>query len=167
MLVILSDQVCKWLVRLRFERGEGVDLIGDLLRFTHVHNTGGAFGIFRNSGVPFTFLSLLAALVLVIVIRRGRPGGESSRLALSLILGGAVGNLIDRIRLGWVTDFIDVGWGSLRWPVFNPADMAVVTGVVLYLLLSFRRAGGPDHEKTTESGDEEPLRSAGRGGPEA
>lgn len=167
-LIVLFDQACKWMVRVRFDVGDGVDLAGHLVRFTHLQNPGGAFGIFRNSGVPFTFLSWAAAVILVIVIRRLPAKARAEKLALSLILGGAAGNLIDRIRFGQVVDFIDIGWHELRWPVFNLADMAVVTGVGLFLLLSLRRGDPIDREKRAEqSRDQETLRSPGGSGPEA
>ncbi len=166
-LIVLLDQVCKRIVLVRFDLGGGVDLAGHYIRFTHLQNSGGAFGIFRDSPVPFALLSMVAAITLVVVIGRQPAAARSERVALSLILGGAVGNLIDRIQFGYVVDFIDIGFHNLRWPVFNLADMAVVTGVGLFLLLSMRRGDRIDHEQPgDEGGDQEDLHSPGGGGPE-
>lgn len=149
-LVAAADQLCKSLVRAAFAPGEGVDLAGTSLRFTHVQNPGGAFGIFRDSAIPFAALAAIAAAVLIVVIGRLPAAKVWERTALALILGGATGNLVDRLRFGRVIDFIDVGWHQLRWPVFNLADMAVVTGVGLFLFLSLRKSGGGSDDGAVE-----------------
>jgi signal peptidase II len=117
-------------------------LLGDLVRLTYVRNSGVAFGI--GAGLPFPYyLFSLAAIAAILYIVFRRPEQGSVRLfALSLILGGAVGNLVDRLRAGEVVDFIDVGWGHLRWPVFNVADSAVTVGVVLFALAWPRHPAG-------------------------
>jgi signal peptidase II len=71
-------------------------------------------------------------------VRRYRTGALASQAALGLVLGGAIGNLIDRLRFGRVVDFLDIGYGDVRWPVFNVADVAVVAGVALFLLVTLR-----------------------------
>jgi signal peptidase II len=84
------------------------------------------------------FLSIAAVLVLFWTVRRYRTGALASQAALGLVLGGAIGNLIDRLRFGRVVDFLDIGYGDVRWPVFNVADVAVVAGVALFLLVTLR-----------------------------
>ena len=101
--------------------------LAELFRFTHVFNTGAAFGIFAEGGFVFSLVAILVAGVIVIYNFTIPPNQLLLRTALGLQLGGAVGNLIDRLRLGHVTDFLDFG----PWPVFNLADSAIVAGVVV------------------------------------
>ncbi|MFH1278398.1 MAG: signal peptidase II [Candidatus Eisenbacteria bacterium] len=163
--VVAADQGTKWIVGRTLARGESVPLVGDVFRFTHVQNPGGAFGLFRDSGSLFTFLSVAAVIFLFWTVRRYPARATGMRIALGLVLGGAVGNLIDRIRTSRVVDFFDVGFGDLRWPVFNVADVAVVVGVGLFLLVSWK-GGGPDGEGAgdTGGGEDELDRASGVGG---
>ena len=112
-------------------------IIGDFLQFTYTRNTGVAFGLFADKGLPLGWLSVIA--LVVVVWLAVRPSGREPwrATALGLILGGAIGNLIDRFRWGSVIDFIDVGIGTLRWPVFNIADSAITVGVVIWSALLF------------------------------
>ena len=101
--------------------------LGSYFRITHVSNTGAAFGLFPGGSLFFTVIAIVVGAV-IILYNYGLPAGHPLlRLALGLQLGGALGNLIDRLRLGHVTDFLDFG----PWPVFNVADMAIVAGVVI------------------------------------
>ena len=110
------------------------EVVGDWLRFTLVYNPGAAFGLHLGeySRWIFTVLTFVALAILWRLYRQTQPGDRVRLLALSLVCGGAVGNLVDRIRSSsGVVDFIDVGIGDLRWPTFNVADMAVSTGAFL------------------------------------
>jgi signal peptidase II len=146
IVVVLIDQVTKWLVVHRLHDGP---IVGDLLRLTLTHNTGAAFGLFPGARITFIVISVVAAAGLVYA-NRVIGVGDVRRPLLALILGGNLGNLIDRIRLGHVIDFIDMGFGSTRWPVYNFADVAVVVGAVglaVWMLVDSesvrRRAGSP------------------------
>jgi len=130
-LVVVLDQFTKELASARLLLGEPLPLMGDLVRLTLVHNTGAAFGLFPGSRIPFIVISILAVGVVLYLFLRETYRSVLSRVLLGCILGGAIGNLMDRVRLGWVVDFIDVGVGTLRWPVFNVADSAVTLGVIL------------------------------------
>lgn len=134
LVVIVSvalDQITKIMVRSSFALHESISLIGNFLRFTYVENPGMAFGIRIGQNKFFTFFSLFASIAIVIYLYRIRNEKFLPRFALALILGGAIGNLIDRILFGQVADFIDFGW----WPVFNVADMAVSIGMTLLIIL--------------------------------
>ena len=127
------DQVTKYLVRDLLAYGASFPDVG-FLRFTHTHNTGSAFGIFQGQNLPLIFVSFIGiAVLLAIYFSQPRPG-NLLRFSLGLMMGGAVGNLVDRLHQGWVTDFIDVG----PWPVFNLADASIVTGLVMLAWIFLR-----------------------------
>jgi len=150
-LVIALDQWTKWLASSHLTLGVPVPLLGDTVRFTLVHNTGAAFGLFPGSRVPFIVISILAILVVFYLFLRETYRSLANRILLGCILGGAIGNLVDRVRLGWVVDFIDVGAGTARWPVFNLADSAVTLGVI-FLAWNLARAGRPAPEPENAHG---------------
>lgn len=135
LIIILIDQITKFYIKSTFAIGESLEIFGEFLRFTFVENPGMAFGI-RLAGRWFlTLFSLLASIVILVFLYRLRHESMRLRLALALILGGAIGNLIDRFFYGKVVDFIDFSVGTFHWPVFNIADMAVSTGMVMMIVL--------------------------------
>ncbi len=123
--VVAVDQIAKAAVNDRIERGTTVNVLGPL-EFTHTHNDGVAFGLAGGGGVSVIVLSLVALIALGVFVASA-PGRNATWLPGGLILGGALGNLIDRIRLGYVTDFITLP----HWPAFNLADCAITVGVVV------------------------------------
>ena len=122
---------------------DSLPVLGDLIRLTYTRNSGVAFGLGAGTNFPFYVFSLLAAGAILFLFLRGRVQGRAREVALSLIFGGAVGNLVDRITTGLVVDFIDVGIGQWRFPVFNVADSAVTIGVALFALGWTRRHDEP------------------------
>jgi signal peptidase II len=137
--IVTLDQLTKALALDRLPLGVPVSIIDGLLALTLVLNPGLAFGLLGT--IPPTWrwvvaaLSLVALVVLARVALRVLPaGGWPGRLAIGLIFGGAVGNLIDRARFGAVVDFVDVYWRGWHWPAFNVADSAITVGVVLLAL---------------------------------
>ena len=143
LVVLILDQLTKLWVRSNMTLGESFPLLGeDFFRLTHVENSGIAFGL--RAGTPL-FLILFNAVasiaILYFILSSQREGGtalpKSVNFSLTLILGGAIGNLIDRILYGRVTDFLDVDFPDfimMRWPTFNIADSAVTIGVTLWCL---------------------------------
>lgn len=134
--VLIADVLSKRWVRSAFALGDSVPVVGDWVRLTYVLNPGAAFGLEVGpySRPVFTVLALLA-LGVILVALRGTPDGAHGRVAaLALVGGGAAGNLMDRVGMGAVVDFLDVGVGPLRWPVFNLADVGVTTGALLLVL---------------------------------
>ena len=127
--VVALDQVTKWIVIETLAVGESWPETG-LFRFTHAWNTGTAFSLFQGQGDLLTWVSLGAVCVLAWIYRSLKNPHWLLRFAFGLQFGGAIGNIIDRIRLGHVTDFFDVGW----WPVFNIADSSIVVGISLMLI---------------------------------
>jgi signal peptidase II len=146
-LTLVLDQWTKWLVHSRFRVGETYDLIDPVLALTYVRNKGAAFGILQTANPafrePFFFIVPVVAIsVISYLFYRLEERQKVSALALSLVLSGAVGNLVDRARLGFVVDFVDIHWKEVyHWPMFNVADSCIVVGVSLLFLLSFREPG--------------------------
>lgn len=143
--VIALDVLTKALIQRTFHVYEQVDLLGSYLRLTYIHNAGAAFGIQLGPYSREIFLALsLVALVALVAMYWVTPAVDRLRLiSIALICGGAIGNLLDRIRSAQgVVDFLDVGIGSMRWPVFNIADLAVTTGAVLLALSLWREERG-------------------------
>ncbi len=135
-LSLFADRVSKELVHVFMEPGQSIDIPGGILRLTYVTNTGAAFGLLSDHTGALTLLStLMVALIawwyLRVVPRKTR---RLAGIAAGLLVGGALGNLIDRILRGHVVDFFDLGF----WPVFNVADIAVVAGCAVLFLLVYR-----------------------------
>jgi len=129
-LTVFFDRITKIFFSDILSVGESFPLIRNFIHMTLVHNTGIAFGLFKNQGVVFIIIPIIAIVLLVFNIVYYRNTKELSRsyiIAFSLILGGAIGNLIDRILFGYVIDFIDLRF----WPVFNVSDSAITVGAVI------------------------------------
>jgi signal peptidase II len=137
--IIGSDQLTKAIVRRTLDLYDHIPVIPGFLDITHVQNTGAAFGLFNAADFPFKAVLMIgiAAIALVAIAAYATQLGFHERLArfgLSLILGGAFGNLIDRAVAGYVVDFVDVYWGTAHFWAFNVADAAITVGAVLVLL---------------------------------
>ena len=136
-VTLLADQAAKWFVAAAFAPGGSLPILPPLLHLTYVQNTGAAFGLFKGQHLLFIGMSLLVILWIVreFLIAPASTWPSATTWAYALVLGGAAGNLIDRLRFGYVVDFID-----LRvWPVFNVGDSAITIGVALLILQSLRR----------------------------
>lgn len=126
--ILFLDQLTKFFVLRFLPLGESVRVFGNFMRLTHIHNPYGVFGISFGGGVSFLILNFLALCLLIVFLYKVRYP------VLGVIVGGALGNLIDRIRLQGVVDFLDFGVGSLRWPAFNIADSAITTGIIILII---------------------------------
>ena len=135
--ILIIDQLTKVYVDRNFFRHESVTVFENFFHFTYVRNQGGAFGILSDSAYRLPFfivVSLVAVIGILWYYSKLQPEQNLLRYALALVLSGALGNLIDRIRLGEVVDFIDVHWYQYHWPAFNIADSAICIGVGLLLI---------------------------------
>ncbi|HBX43409.1 MAG TPA: signal peptidase II [Deltaproteobacteria bacterium] len=136
--ISLADQWSKAWVAGRFAPYEGKAVLVDFLHIVHVRNTGVAFGLLSNLDPKWVNPLLIAATSLaiagVLAYLHFLPGRGPAPCGLGLLLGGALGNLIDRARFGYVVDFIDVHWHHHHWPAFNVADIGITVGVFLLLL---------------------------------
>ncbi|MEP6468874.1 MAG: signal peptidase II [Chloroflexota bacterium] len=129
-LILLADQATKALVVSSIDVGGRVQLLGDLLALWHVRNAGAAFSLFQGGQEFFLVVTLLAFGMLIYFHRAFRGRGLLLHVVLGLVLGGTLGNLLDRLRLGYVTDFVSMGIGDLRWPTYNVADASIVVGIL-------------------------------------
>lgn len=155
----------RWATASLAER-DSLPVLGQLLRLTYTRNSGVAFGLGAGTNFPFYLFSLLAAVAILVLFLRGRVHGVVREVALALIFGGAVGNLVDRVTTGLVVDFIDVGLGRWRFPVFNVADSAVTVGVALFALAWTRRreeGGAQDSQAGPQGAPQEAADAAARG----
>jgi signal peptidase II len=136
--LFLLDQGAKWLVAGSLRAGEIRPVLPGLFNLTYLHNRGAAFGLFADSDSPAVRALLIsfsvAALVLVLYLLWRGVNSRWTAWGLGLILGGALGNLLDRVRSGSVVDFLDFHLGGYHWPAFNLADSAVVIGALLLMV---------------------------------
>lgn len=150
LLALVLDQVSKLLVDSTMQLYQSIPLL-PFFKLTYVHNTGAAFSFLSEAGGWqrwfFAGLALVISVVIAVWLSRLEKHETLLAVALSLILGGAVGNLIDRLAYGYVIDFLDVYYGTWHWPAFNIADSAITLGVVLMLAESFGFGKAKDEEK--------------------
>jgi signal peptidase II len=144
--VVVVDQLTKaWLVA-NVQPGGAIEILGDWLRLVHGRNDGGLFGLFGGSAAVLAIASLGVIGLIIAYHARSKPNVVLS-IALGLLLGGAIGNLLDRIRFGYVIDFVDAGIGTLRFYTFNVADSAISIAILLLILLAlFPALGGAGSE---------------------
>ena len=139
LTLVITDQITKAVIRRVLELHESIPVIPDLLSLTRVHNTGAAFGLFNSMDFPgkTVLLTVVATLALSGVAWYAMsipPGERLARLGVACILGGAIGNLIDRATAGYVLDFVDASWQGWHFWAFNVADAAISVGVILMIL---------------------------------
>jgi signal peptidase II len=141
-VVFLADQLTKALVVANVAASEQIELLGGVVQIWNVRNRGAAFSLFQGEIALFLVVTVLALAMIVYFHRSLRDRSLWLQALLGVILGGTLGNLVDRLRQGYVTDFVSVGIGDLRWPTFNVADSSIVVGIgllVLYLAWADRR----------------------------
>ena len=146
--IVALDQFSKYLIDSSMTLYQSREIISGVLALTYVRNPGAAFGLLAQAPAwfrqPFFYLtSGLAIVILGIFLRRLGERERLARLALVAILGGALGNLIERIRFGYVIDFVDISWQGYHWPAFNVADSCITLGMIGLLWSSLRGTAPP------------------------
>jgi len=136
-IVVIADQLTKWAVIKLITLYDVIVLIPGFFNLVHVQNTGGAFGVFAGQqntlqSMMFVLVTIIAMCLIVYLYKNTPVEFPILSFGFSLIFGGAMGNMIDRIRFGRVTDFIDLYVGNLHWPAFNIADSAITVGMVIF-----------------------------------
>ncbi len=156
IVVIAIDIITKQLVLANLKNADSLEVIDGVLRFSYVENRGAAFGMLQNNRLFFLAASIVIIAAVGFVIVKVRGKNRLLDVVLGLILGGGIGNMIDRISLGYVVDFIDFyAFSFWKW-VFNVADSAVVVGCILFAVVIFtdKKLFGEDTKKTGEEKDE-------------
>ena len=141
VVILILDQASKLYVDANFRLHESIPVIRGLFNLTYVRNKGAAFGILADNAVRIPFfitVSIVAMLGILWYVSRLKSDQKLALVSLSLVFAGAFGNLIDRVRLGEVIDFLDVFWQRYHWPAFNVADSAITVGVTLLLIEMWR-----------------------------
>lgn len=151
VVVFIADQLSKGWVRDNLLPGRSIPDEG-FFRITHISNTGSAFGLFPDQTFVLTLLSLVGIGILLVFFRKQSGRGIWLRTSLGLQLGGAIGNLADRLTLGGVTDFIDVG----PWPIFNLADSSIVVGIIMLAWMLYSPSKKPAGVEGQPASDETP-----------
>ena len=141
-LIVLVDQIVKLIIRKELMLHQLVEVIPGFFNLTHIRNTGGAFGLLAGGASGFRMalflgVSLLAIGIIFYIYTKVKPDQHGVFAALTMILGGAVGNLIDRLWFGEVVDFLDFYIGTIHWPAFNVADIFITVGVALFCYYLF------------------------------
>ena len=153
LVVLLFDQLTKQAIRSHLIYGESRPIIGGFFNLVYVRNDGAAWNILSGHGIILILISV-SVLVLLFVYRRSFLQEQfSHRILLGLLVGGIVGNLVDRIRFGWVTDFLDFQFGSYHYPSFNVADSAICIAIGLYVITNLLQK--KDEDKQAGDGDAE------------
>lgn len=140
-LILVADQLTKLYIDRTMRLYDSIPVIEGLFNITYLRNRGAAFSFLADASwrLPFFILATVIAVIAILVaFKKLRDEQRFAAVSLTLILAGAVGNLIDRVRLGEVIDFLDVYWGRHHWPAFNVADSAICVGVALLALDMFR-----------------------------
>lgn len=144
--IVVLDQISKLIVDRTMPLHHSIPVFENFFNLTYIRNTGAAFGIFADSAAHFrlpflVFFSLIAIGFIVVMLRRLPEKEKGLVTALTFILGGAIGNLIDRVAYGEVIDFFDFYWGRFHWPAFNFADSFITVGVVITMYYLIRAKG--------------------------
>jgi len=135
LIVVLLDQLTKFLIKQNLQLTQSIPIMKNILHLTYVTNNGSAFGLFKGFNLIFVIFSVIAVFVVSYFINRVKENEKALQFAVGLLLGGTIGNLIDRLIFGHVIDFID-----LRiWPVFNVADSAVTISIILLIFLLWEK----------------------------
>jgi signal peptidase II len=133
--VLVLDQLSKAWVTGTLDVGEGMEVLGEWLRLVHWRNTGALFGLLPQSAPIFAVVSI-GVVALIVYYHRRAGRGIVTTIALALLLGGALGNLVDRLRFGSVIDFVDMGIGAWRFYTYNMADAAITTAILLLIAMA-------------------------------
>lgn len=156
-VIIFLDQLTKVLIQQKFSLGESFPIINGIFNFTYVRNPGAAFGFMANAHEAirkplFLFIPIVACIWLFYLLWQGKNGPKILASAYTLILAGAIGNLIDRFRLGYVVDFLDFYWGHRHFPAFNIADSAITVAAFLLIIDFFLENKRRKQEGLTKKG---------------
>ena len=142
LLVLVADQLSKAAVAAFIGVTDRVRIVDDVIQLWNAHNRGAAFSLFQGGTLLFVVVSVIAFGLIGYLYRSFRGGPLWLYAVLGVALGGVLGNLVDRLRLGYVTDFVSIGIGDMRWPTFNVADASIVLGIGMIVIRLFLTDAG-------------------------
>ncbi|QQK81966.1 signal peptidase II [Salicibibacter cibi] len=151
LVVIIADQLTKWLIAAYMEIGETIPIIEDVIHITSHRNAGAAFGILQGQMWLFYIVTIIVTVGIVYFIKKMGRTDKWIGIPLGILLGGTIGNFIDRMLYGEVIDFVDVYIGTYSFPIFNVADSALTVGVILLIIKLFIDERREKKEKANES----------------
>jgi signal peptidase II len=135
LFIVFLDQLTKFLIKQNFQLNQSIPIIKSILHLTYITNTGSAFGLFKSFNVFFILFSIIVIILIFYYLNKVKENEKALQFAVGFLLGGTIGNLIDRVSYGFVIDFIDFR----IWPVFNIADSAVSISVILLIVLLWKK----------------------------
>lgn len=152
IVITLTDQVTKYLVQRHFALHDALPIVSGLFDLRYIQNTGAAWGLFAGGHLWLALLSVVMLVVILLFRKSFLSDGMPDKICLGLIVGGIAGNLIDRVRLQYVVDFLDFYWREQHFPAFNIADSAICVGVGLYIASQFVAARRQAHRPGEAAG---------------
>lgn len=138
IICLVIDQIIKRLVVINLEFLDTINIIKNFFRITYVKNMGAAWSILSGSRIFLIVITLIALTLLILYIIKNKKISKIEELSYGILIGGIIGNLFDRIRLGYVIDYLDINFGSYHYPVFNFADICIVVSIIILLINSFK-----------------------------
>ncbi len=147
IIFLTLDILSKLIISKYISINESIKIIGKFLNITNVRNTGVAWSLFDNQTLLVLIVSIIVIIGIIIYIKKNKPNTNIEKISYSMILGGALGNLIERLIHGYVTDFIDIYIFNYNYPIFNLADTFIVIGAILLIIISWRGEYGKVNSK--------------------
>ncbi|MDP3764915.1 MAG: signal peptidase II [Nanoarchaeota archaeon] len=135
LLIVVLDQLTKFLIKQNFQLNHSIPIMNDILHLTYITNTGSAFGLFKGFNLIFILFSIIVVVAIFCYLTKIKENEKMLQFTIGLLLGGAIGNLIDRLFYGAVIDFVDFR----IWPVFNVADSAVTISIIFLIILLWKK----------------------------
>ena len=137
-ICILIDQIIKLIISINMNVADSINVIKNFFRITYLQNTGAAFSIFSGNRIFLILITLVALLLIYFILIKGKEITKVETICYGLLIGGIIGNLIDRVRIGYVIDYLDFNFGAFHYPVFNFADICIVVSAIILLIISFK-----------------------------
>lgn len=134
-VVLLLDQIIKKIIELSMNVNSSISIIDGFFNITYVQNTGAAFSMFQNSRLFLVIIALLSLLLIIYMVTHDKNKTNLNKLSYGLLIGGIIGNLVDRVFLGYVIDYLDFNIFGYSFPVFNLADIGIVVGIFLMVII--------------------------------
>lgn len=137
-ICILIDQIIKFIITINLNFTESINIIKNFFRITYLQNNGAAFSILSGNRIFLILITLLSLILIYFILIKNKRINNIESICYGSLIGGIIGNLIDRIRLGYVIDYLDFNFGNYQYPVFNFADILIVLSAIILLIISLK-----------------------------